>query len=104
MCCSLWPIQEWLHFFNGGRNGGVTFASFLEALSPLQRNSGPSAIKYQMPEDPAKIITSSVPPSYSVKIKEAGAPPSSYQGELQCPKISFSDHDLNAANDLECSH
>ncbi|KAL1186510.1 hypothetical protein V6Z11_A01G182700 [Gossypium hirsutum] len=90
MCCSLWPIQEWLHFFNGRRNGAVTFASFLEALSPLQRNSGPSAIKYQMPEDPAKIITS--------------APPSSYQGELQCPKISFSDHDLNAANDLECSH
>ncbi|KAA3471779.1 hypothetical protein EPI10_017360 [Gossypium australe] len=34
--------------------------------------SGPSTIKYQMPEDPAKIITSSVPPSYSVKIKEAG--------------------------------
>ncbi|KAL1084700.1 hypothetical protein V6Z11_D08G000900 [Gossypium hirsutum] len=64
--------------------------------------SGPSTIKYQMPEDPAKIITSSVPPSYSVKIKEAGAPPSSYQGELQCPKISFSDHDnhdLNASND-----
>ncbi|XP_040964008.1 uncharacterized protein [Gossypium hirsutum] len=64
--------------------------------------SGPSIIKYQMPEDPAKIITSSVPPSYSVKIKEAGAPPSSYQGELQCPKISFSDHDnhdLNASND-----
>ncbi|XP_040956063.1 uncharacterized protein [Gossypium hirsutum] len=32
----------------------------------------------------------------------AGAPPSSYQGELQCPKISFSDHDnhdLNASND-----
>ncbi|PPS16174.1 hypothetical protein GOBAR_AA04393 [Gossypium barbadense] len=52
----------------------------------FQWNSGPSAIKYQMPEDPAKIITSSVPPSYSVKIKEAGAPPSSYQGELQCPK------------------
>ncbi|TYJ20515.1 hypothetical protein E1A91_A08G000500v1 [Gossypium mustelinum] len=64
--------------------------------------SGPSTIKYQMPEDPAKIITSSVPPSYSVKIKEAGAPPASYQGELQCPKISFSDHDnhdLNASND-----
>ncbi|PPR82549.1 hypothetical protein GOBAR_AA38168 [Gossypium barbadense] len=64
--------------------------------------SGPSTIKYQMPEDPAKIITSSVPPSYSVKIKEAGAPPACYQGELQCPKISFSDHDnhdLNASND-----
>ncbi|KAK5810322.1 hypothetical protein PVK06_025634 [Gossypium arboreum] len=32
----------------------------------------------------------------------AGAPPASYQGELQCPKISFSDHDnhdLNASND-----
>ncbi|PPD91751.1 hypothetical protein GOBAR_DD11323 [Gossypium barbadense] len=57
-------------------------------------NSGPSAIKYQMPEDPAKIITSSVPPSYSVKIKEAGAPPSSYQGELQCPKISSDDCSL----------
>ncbi|KAG8484757.1 hypothetical protein CXB51_021688 [Gossypium anomalum] len=64
--------------------------------------SSPSNIKYQMPKDPAKIITSSVPTSYSVKIKEAGAPPASYQGELQCPKISFSDHDnhdLNASND-----
>ncbi|KAG8503607.1 hypothetical protein CXB51_001802 [Gossypium anomalum] len=61
-----------------------------------------STIKYQMLEDPAKIITSPVPP---VKIKEAGAPSSSYQEELQCPsRISFSDHDLNAANDLECSH
>ncbi|KAA3471783.1 hypothetical protein EPI10_017360 [Gossypium australe] len=32
----------------------------------------------------------------------AGAPSGSYQGELQCPKISFSDHDnhaLNASND-----
>ncbi|TYG55647.1 hypothetical protein ES288_D08G000800v1 [Gossypium darwinii] len=77
--------------------------------------SGPSTIKYQMPEDPAKIITSSVPPSYSgvtslesmgfqckMPFAGAGAPPSSYQGELQGPKISFSDHDnhdLNASND-----
>ncbi|KAE8676844.1 Cinnamate-4-hydroxylase [Hibiscus syriacus] len=69
---------------------------------------GASTLKYQMPKDPAIIISSLVPP-YSVKIKEKGAgagagtcaPPSSYQGELQYPKVSFGDHDnydLNVAN------
>ncbi|PPS11870.1 hypothetical protein GOBAR_AA08775 [Gossypium barbadense] len=33
----------------------------------------------------------------------AGAPPSSYQGELQRPKISFSDHDLNVATENRLS-
>ncbi|XP_039030906.1 uncharacterized protein LOC120165463 [Hibiscus syriacus] len=61
---------------------------------------GASTLKYQMPKDPAIIISSLVPP-YSVKIKETCAPPSSYQGELQYPKVSFGDHDnydLNVAN------
>ncbi|KAG4113717.1 hypothetical protein ERO13_D12G000401v2 [Gossypium hirsutum] len=93
-CCSNFD-QPW--FFSL-----VFFVFFVFNQVGSHCKSGPSIIKYQMPEDPAKIITSSVPPSYSVKIKEAGAPPSSYQGELQCPKISFSDHDnhdLNASND-----
>ncbi|KAK8262814.1 hypothetical protein V6Z12_D12G000400 [Gossypium hirsutum] len=74
----------------------------LDILSLLNLSTFSAVGKCYPSKDPAKIITSSVPPSYSVKIKEAGAPPSSYQGELQCPKISFSDHDnhdLNASND-----
>ncbi|GMI80014.1 hypothetical protein HRI_001670600 [Hibiscus trionum] len=61
---------------------------------------GASTMKYQMPKDPAIVVSSSAPP-YSVNIKEAGAPPSSYQGELQYPKVSFWDHenpDLNVSN------
>ncbi|TYH11375.1 hypothetical protein ES288_A07G253500v1, partial [Gossypium darwinii] len=78
----------------------VTFSAVSKCYpSRSHCKSGPSTIKYQMPEDPAKIIISSVPPSYSCKIPfaGAGAPPASYQGE-----ISFSDHDnhdLNASND-----
>ncbi|KAK8659601.1 hypothetical protein V6N13_029800 [Hibiscus sabdariffa] len=62
---------------------------------------GASTMKYQMPKDPAIIISSSAPPC-SVKIKEAGSPPSSYQEELQYPKVSSWDHenpDLNVTND-----
>ncbi|KAK8636657.1 hypothetical protein V6N13_124399 [Hibiscus sabdariffa] len=61
---------------------------------------GASTMKYQMPKDPAIVISSSAPP-YSVKIKEAGSPPSSYQEELQYPKVSSWDHenpDLNVSN------
>ncbi|KAL4348461.1 hypothetical protein GQ457_17G013040 [Hibiscus cannabinus] len=61
---------------------------------------GASTMKYQMPKDPAIIISSSAPPC-SVKIKEAGSPPSSYQEELQYPKVSSWDHenpDLNVTN------
>ncbi|XP_039003069.1 uncharacterized protein LOC120129692 [Hibiscus syriacus] len=64
---------------------------------------GALTLMYQIPKDPAIIVSSSVPPSSSLKTKEAGAgaPPSSCQGKLQYSKVSFRDHDnsdLNVAN------
>ncbi|XVF05861.1 hypothetical protein REPUB_Repub05bG0209600 [Reevesia pubescens] len=60
-------------------------------------------MKYHIPKDPTTIITDSVPPSYSVEIKQAGAPPSSHQGELQYPKVLFCNHDNHTFNGINNS-
>ncbi|XP_022732172.1 uncharacterized protein LOC111286460 isoform X3 [Durio zibethinus] len=57
-------------------------------------------MKYHIPKDPTRVITNSVPPSYSVEIKQAGAPPSSYQGD---PKVLFCNHENHALNGINSS-
>ncbi|WRX31550.1 hypothetical protein QQP08_024037 [Theobroma cacao] len=64
--------------------------------------TGALKMKYHIPKDPPTIITNSVPP-YAVEIKEAGAPPSSCQSELQYPKVSFFGHDNRASNGINNS-
>ncbi|XVE79883.1 hypothetical protein DITRI_Ditri14bG0092900 [Diplodiscus trichospermus] len=71
-------------------------------LSRIDGKIDASNMKYQIAKDPTT-TTNSVSPSCSIKIKEAGPPTSSYQGELQNPKVLFcghDNHDVSGANNI----
>ncbi|XVF68418.1 hypothetical protein PTKIN_Ptkin11bG0001500 [Pterospermum kingtungense] len=72
---------------------------------PSRRDSKIDASKmmYHIPKERTTIITNSLPPSCSVKIKEAGAPPSIYQGESPSPKVSLCSHDNSDLNETNNS-
>ncbi|OMP02304.1 hypothetical protein COLO4_11217 [Corchorus olitorius] len=57
-------------------------------------------MKYHVPKNLPTAITNSVPLTDSVEIEEAGVPSSSYQGELQYPKVLFRGHDNDTLNGM----